>query len=142
MGVSRAKPGATFESLGRVPMADGSEAAFDRLPFVHDTEEILQLCGSDGTVVINDDESGARYRMTWDSSVLPSLLLWVSNRGRVAAPWSSRNLCLGVEPVAAAFDLGSPGSLALNPVNARGVPTAIELDPAVPISFGYRFEML
>lgn len=139
-GVSRAAPGALFSDLAKVPMHAGGAARFDRLPFAHDTEETLELCGCDGRVEIVDTEAQARYRLSWDASVLPSLLLWISNRGRAYAPWNSRNLCVGVEPLAGAFDLGSRAGIADNPINRRGVKTAVKLDPGQPLTFSYRFE--
>ena len=141
-GVSRAAPGAVFEQLDRVPLRAGGTAAFDRLPFAHDTEEIIQLCGVDGSVVLTNDASQVAYRLTWDASLLPSLLLWISNRGRTYSPWNGRNLCLGVEPVASAFELGCRPSLAANPINARGVQTALTLAPGHPVEIAYRFEVL
>ncbi|WP_063895285.1 hypothetical protein [Burkholderia stagnalis] len=141
-GVSRGRPGATFETLDRVPLADGGWRAFDRLPFADATEEIVQLCGIDGSVTLHDDAAGAAYRLTWDAAALPSLLLWISNRGRAYAPWNGRNLCVGVEPVASAFELGCRASLAPNPINTRGVATAVTLDPARPLEIAYRFEVL
>ncbi|WP_321800252.1 hypothetical protein [Burkholderia sp. BCC1988] len=141
-GVSRALAGATFETLEHVPLAAGGFGAFDRLPFAHATEEILQLCGIDGTVTVTDSASHTRYRLTWDADALPSLLLWISNRGRAYAPWNSRNLCVGIEPVASAFELGRAASLARNPINSRGVQTVLTLNPDAPIDISYRFEVL
>lgn len=141
-GVSRACAGATFESLESVPLTTGGREAFDRLPFADATEEIVQLCGIDGTVRLTDDETRARYRLTWDADTLPSLLLWISNRGRAYVPWNSRNQCVGVEPVASAFDLGCSASLAPNPINTCGVATALTLSPDKPTDIAYRFEVL
>jgi hypothetical protein len=138
-GVSRAVPGGIFEDLAAVPLLAGATAPFDRLPFAHDTEEIVQLCGVDGSVSLFNDEENTVYQLRWDAHVLPSLLLWMSNRGRAAAPWSSRNLCLGVEPVASAFDLGTGAALAPNPINEHGVLTALTLDPSTPTTIRYRF---
>lgn len=141
-GVSRAKPAAFFDRLDQVPLRDGGTAEFDRFPFPEDTEEIIQLCGVDGSVILTDNESRVVYRLCWDASVLPSLLLWISNRGRSYSPWNSRNLCLGVEPVASAFELGCHAALASNPINDRGVSTAVALDPNRPLEIAYRFEIL
>jgi hypothetical protein len=141
-GVSRAAPGAVFEQLDHVPLRTGGTAAFDRLPFAHDTEEIIQLCGVDGSVVLTNEASQVAYRLTWDACVLPSLLLWISNRGRTYSPWNGRNLCLGVEPVASAFELGCRPSLTANPINARGIPTAVSIEPGKPVEMAYRFEIV
>ena len=141
-GVSRALSGAVFEDLSRVPLHSGGAAGFNRLPFAHDTEETLQLCGCDGTVAIVDHERRCRYRLDWDAAILPSLLLWISNRGRAYAPWNGRNLCVGVEPMAGAFDLGTRAALASNPINARGLPTALPLTPGAPVTLRYRFALV
>jgi len=141
-GVSRAAPGATFDRLDQVPLRDGGVAAFDRFPLAHDTEEILQLCGVDGSVLLTNDEHEVSYRLSWDASVLPSLLLWISNRGRTYSPWNGRNLCLGVEPVASAFELGCRAGLAVNPINERGVSTAITVSPDRATEICYRFEIV
>ena len=141
-GVSRAMPGAVFRALDKVPLLEGGTAAFDRFPFAHNAEEIIQLCGHDGRVIMLDDESRVAYRLTWDATVLPSLLLWISNRGRNYSPWNGRNLCLGVEPIVGAFELGCRASVASNPINARGTRTAVTLDPDEPLTIAYRFEML
>ncbi|WP_244306385.1 hypothetical protein [Paraburkholderia lacunae] len=141
-GVSRAAPGAIFVELDKVPLRAGGTATFDRLPFAHDTEEIIQLCGVDGSVVLADGESRVAYRLTWDASVLPSLLLWISNRGRTYSPWNGRNLCVGIEPIAGAFELGCRAGLAANPINERGISTAVPIDPEQPVEIAYRFEVL
>lgn len=141
-GVSRARPGAVFDDLRRVPLAAAGTAPFDRLPFAYDTEEIVQLCGSDGRVTLINDEEQIAYQLTWDSAQLPSLLLWMSNRGRTGTPWSGRNVCVGVEPLAGVFDLGSRAALAENPISSHGVETALLLDPASPTTISYRFEVL
>ncbi|MGG1948947.1 hypothetical protein AB1286_32635 [Trinickia sp. NRRL B-1857] len=140
-GVSRARAGAQFSRLDNVPLGAGGHAAFDRLPLADDTEEILQLCGMDGSVTMIDEVADVAYRLTWDAAVLPSLLLWISNRGRRYAPWNGRNLCVGVEPIAGAFELGCQASLAANPINAQGVATAVTLDPEAPVTLAYRFEV-
>ena len=140
-GVSRARAGAQFSRLDDVPLGAGGHAAFDRLPLAEDTEEILQLCGVNGNVTMTDEAADVAYRLSWDAAVLPALLLWISNRGRRYAPWNGRNLCVGVEPIAGAFELGCQASLAANPINAQGVATAVALDPAAPVTLAYRFEV-
>jgi hypothetical protein len=149
-GVSKAARAARFSSLGDVPLASGGSAPFDRLPFAGDTEEIVQLCGIDGSVRLLDEAERAAWTLTFDKEArsaggatgtresLPSLLLWMSNRGRKYDPWNGRNLCLGVEPIASAFDLGTPASVSANPIADAGVATALTLDPARPVTVGFR----
>ena len=139
-GVSKARADTRFTALAEVPLADGGSAPFDRLPFAEATEEIVQLCGIDGSVRLVDAAARAAWSLTFDRRVLPSLLLWMSNRGRQYDPWNGRNLCVGVEPVAAAFDLGVAAGLAPNPITAAGVPTALSLDPAAPVTIGFRLK--
>jgi hypothetical protein len=138
-GISRGLPGATFVDLAAVPLLSGGTGRFDRLPFVHDTEEMLQLCGVDGSVVLANTEERVSYELTWDAAILSSLLLWMSNRGRRYAPWNGRNMCVGVEPMTGLLDLGCNASLAVNPLNIKGYPTALSLDPAKPTIIQYRF---
>lgn len=138
-GVSRALPGAVFEDIADVPQSAGGTASFRQLPFAHDTEEILQLCGIDGRVELVDEAKGISYGLSWDPADFNSLLLWMSNRGRSYAPWNGRNLCLGVEPLTGAFDLGTRAGLASNPINRRGVATAAKLDPANPRTIECQF---
>jgi hypothetical protein len=137
-GVSKARPDARFATLAEVPLAAGGTGRFDRLPFAEDTEEIVQLCGIDGSVRLIDEAERVAWTLSFDPGRLPSLLLWMSNRGRKYDPWNGENLCLGVEPIASAFDLGTPAALAPNPIAAASVPTALRLDPAAPVTVGFR----
>jgi len=140
-GISRAMPGRLFNTLEQVPLRDGSTEAFNRYPFAHDTEEIVQLCGVDGRIKLVDEQTCATYLLTWDAALLPSVLLWISNRGRKYGPWNGRNVCLGVEPVASAFDLGSRAACVSNPINARGVATAVAFSPSRPLRLDYYFSL-
>jgi hypothetical protein len=139
-GVSRAAPGQFFSRLSEVPLRVGGTGRFDQMPFPFDTEEVLELCGADGLVQLVNEESGVTYELSWDAETLPSVLLWMSNRGRSYAPWSGRNACLGVEPMTGAFDMGSRASLASNPINQKGTATAVALDPVRPLTIAYRFQ--
>jgi hypothetical protein len=62
----------------------------------------------------------------------------MSNRGRKLAPWNGENLCIGVEPVVSAFDLGSAVALTNNPLASDGIRAAVPLDTAVPTLLSYR----
>ena len=105
-GVSRIAQGRACSELDAVPMADGSLRSFSRLPLPFDTEELLLVTGHKGIARLTNRAEGYRVVIEWDPGVFPSMLLWISNRGRQYAPWSGRFLALGVEPVCAAFDLG------------------------------------
>lgn len=132
------QPGATFSSLAEVPTRSGGALALNRLPLDARTEELLQLCGVTGGFRLQHPREGWQVTLDWDSAVFPSLLLWVSNRGRDHAPWNGRHLALGVEPVCAAFDLGPAVSTAPNPIAAGGTPTDFAFDPDRPLTTHYR----
>ena len=56
-----------------------------------------------------------------------------TDRGIGGPPWYNQFRAVGLEPIASAFDLATEVSAAANPINARGVATAINLDPAAPL---------
>jgi len=122
------KPSTTFKSLDQVPLNDGSTLDFSKLPISEQlkTENLLQLCGIDGHFTIEYTKQKFTVQMDWDATHYPSVLLWLSNRGRPAYPWNDRWVGVGIEPVCAAFDLGTHVSQSSNPINQRGVNTVIE----------------
>jgi len=134
----RARPNSLFTALADVPLKSGSSECFEALPFADDREDILQLCGIEGGVRMVDLHDQVAWHLNWNTERLPSCLLWMSNRGRRFPPWNGRNLCVGVEPVASAFDLGSVIASADNPIARAGVATAITLEPDIPLELGYR----
>ncbi len=114
----------TFSDLSAVPAWDGGTRDVTRLPFDGQFEELLQLNDVEGRAAVAYPAEGFRARIKWDPEIFPSLLLWISNRGRSAAPWSGRHLALGMEPVRSPFGLG-PGTAAVpNPLSRSGTPTA------------------
>jgi hypothetical protein len=135
---ARAKPGSRFASLGDVALKAGGGEGFDQLPFADDREDILQLCGITDGMRLVDEHDRVAWDLNWDTTKLPSCLLWMSNRGRKFPPWNGRNLCIGVEPVASAFDLGSVIASVDNPIAAAGIATAVTIEPGMPLSLGYR----
>ncbi|CAM5761526.1 hypothetical protein LMIY3S_00168 [Labrys miyagiensis] len=137
-GEARAEPNSRINSLSEVPLKAGGSDRFDRLPFADQREEIIQLCGIEGGVHLVDHHDNVAWDLSWDTTTLPSCLLWMSNRGRMSAPWNGRNLCVGVEPVASAFDLGSIIASAANPIAAAGIATAIAIAPEQPFAVSYR----
>lgn len=144
-GVSRAAHGQVVPGLDAVPMMDGSTLSFARLPLGHDAEELLIAADHGGRVILTNHAERYRTILDWDATVLPGLLLWVSNRGRKFAPWNGRFLGLGVEPISAAFDLGyAHGLNPASPLRAAGVGTATRFAPGAPLktSYSFRFEAL
>ena len=123
-GVSRLAPAARFASLAAVPLTQGGMADLSRLPLPHATEELVQLTNAGGRATLTWPGEGFRAHLTWEASHFPDLILWVSNRGRAAFPWNGRHQALGMEPVCAAFDLGTEISAGPNPLQTAGHPTA------------------
>jgi hypothetical protein len=102
----------------------GGTADLRRLPLAHATEELLQLTDAGGRATLTWPREGFRAHLTRDASHFPDLILWISNRGRTAFPWNGRHQALGLEPVCAAFDLGTGISAGPNPLQTAGHPTA------------------
>ncbi|GAB7129375.1 hypothetical protein JCM19000A_38830 [Silvimonas sp. JCM 19000] len=96
------------QSGARLEHMPGRHGALDftRLPLPSDSEELLQLLDCDGYFALDYLDDAARITLTWSTAELPDLVLWLSQRGRDQAPWLSRNLALGVEPVNGVFELG------------------------------------
>lgn len=107
-----------FASLKAVPSRHDGAAAVDasRLPFAEPVEELLQLHGADSIALANHVD-GYRVRLHWNRDHFPSLLLWMSNRGRTAYPWSGRHCCLGMEPICSPFGLGESLAVRANPIS-------------------------
>lgn len=130
------RPDARFASLAAIPDREGGTVSLARLPLAENTEELVQLCGVTGGFRSSHPDGWA-VTLDWDADHFPSVLLWISNRGRRHAPWNGRHVALGVEPVCAAFDLGPAVSTAPNPISAAGIATAREFIPEQPFITRY-----
>ncbi|MHA1549000.1 MAG: hypothetical protein ACTSYE_08705 [Alphaproteobacteria bacterium] len=137
-GASLFAPDRKFTDLTQVPGRDGAPRNAAQLPLNEKVEELLQLNGIDGTFCLRNEAEGYRMRFTWDAEALPSVLLWYSNYGRSAAPWSSRNLCIGIEPSCSAFGLSPTTSRSHNPLRRAGTPTTVPLSAETPLTISYR----
>ncbi len=136
-GVSRLEPDKVFHDLGAVSGRLGDQT-LDRLPLDFDTEELVQLMGAKGRVSLTNPDDGYRVELSYDAEVFPSVLLWISNRGRTAYPWNGRFVALGIEPVRGAFDLGPQvGCNRHNPIAASGHATRLDLSPDQPFTTRY-----
>jgi hypothetical protein len=129
--------GARFDDLASVPAAGGGRIALNRLPLAVPAEEVLLLAGADGSFALHDEAAGVVTTLRWDAERLPHCQIWISNGGRLAAPWSGRNHCVGVEPCCAAMDLGTTVSTRANPLTADGFATAVALSPGEPWRCSY-----
>lgn len=129
-----------FTSLAAVPTRDGGHLDASLVPLAADTEELLQLNMIDGEVALANHAEGYRVRLSWQKEHFPSLLLWYSNRGRKAAPWSGRHVALGMEPICSPFGLGPATALADNPIARSGTPTARSFKAGEVFTTRYRIE--
>lgn len=140
-GISHLLADAEFSSLSAVPSKNGN-LSLSHLPLAFATEEIVQLCGASGPVILVNHEGNYQVRISYDQALFPSVLLWVSNRGRTEYPWLGRFEGLGVEPLCGAFDLGTDiGVWPGNPIAQRGVATAITLKAGEIIRTEYMFQV-
>lgn len=128
-----------FTSLAAVPARAGGTADVSRVPLAVDTEELVQLNGISTVALANEVES-YRVRLSWNGEHFPSLLLWMSNRGRKQAPWSSRHAALGMEPICSPFGLGPASARADNPMAKSGTPTARDFAAGEIFTTHYRIE--
>ena len=140
-GVSRIKPLQDIQDLAAVLTTDNKRLDLTHLPLAFDTEEIVHLLPPVSRLGLYWPARELQVNFHWDSSLLPSCLLWFSNGGRNYHPWNNRNYCLGVEPINSAWDLG-PGALHENPISKRGYSTALKLVENDPVVINYRFECL
>jgi galactose mutarotase-like enzyme len=122
-------PGARFGSLAAVPKLGGGTADLSRLPPGPPCDDVVLLLGARPPLVARWLDEGWSLRVDWDG--LPHLMLWVHDRGLAEPPWGGRFRALGVEPMAAAFDLPEPVSVGPNPLAAEGWATALDLAPGV-----------
>lgn len=133
--------GALLEPWHDVPLKAGGLMDIRQVPLAVQTEELVQLMGLPGQGSLWNTAEGYRVKLSWDPEHYPSALLWLSNRGRTFAPWNSRHLALGFEPICSAFDLGQQVSAAENPISRRGVKTARKFRAGERFTTRYRIEV-
>jgi len=122
-------------------LALGAGGTFDvrALPPPGPSEDLVLLTGLGGRIALAYVQLGYKVVQSWDASHFPSCLLWISNRGRGFYPWSGRHRGLGVEPIAAPFDLGpATAQSGEDPLARAGVPTSVTLTAGVPLVTRYR----
>ncbi|MDB5539590.1 MAG: hypothetical protein JWQ89_1317, partial [Devosia sp.] len=121
-----------FSSLSAVPK-DGATVDMGHIPLSPRTDKNVQLCGMRGPMVATWLDEGMGIELDWDRRLLPSLMIWHTDGGIGGEPWKNQFRAVGLEPIASAFDLHTELSAGVNPINARGVATAISIDPAQPL---------
>ncbi|MEP6826724.1 MAG: hypothetical protein ABJA10_01475, partial [Aestuariivirga sp.] len=130
--------GAEFSQLDAVRNLSGV-VDLGHVPLLSRADLNVQLCGMFGPLRATYLDESAGLEIDWDRSLLPSLQIWHTDGGIGGAPWHNIFRGIGLEPVASAFDLDSTVSCAPNPINARGVATAIQLDPVTPVTIRHTF---
>lgn len=116
---------APLSSLAR---SDGAPVDAGCLPFPAQSEDLVLLSAPGGLVSLVRPDLGYRVDVRWAVEDLPSCLLWLSNRGRRHAPWNGRVCAVGIEPVAAAFDLGvSHSASETTPLARNGIRNFVDL---------------
>ncbi len=109
------------------------------LPLPGESEDLVLLTGLGGSISFTYPDLGYSIVQTWNAAHFPACCLWISAGGRRFYPWSGRFRGLGVEPVAAPFDLGPATAAAgSDPLCRSGVPTSIALTAAEPFRTEYR----
>ncbi len=136
-------PDQWVRDVRRVPLKKGGTVDALRLPLAERTEELLLLCNVEKPeVTLHNKEEDYRVRLTWDGALLKHCLLWMCNRGNRARPWNGDTLCLGVEPIMAAFDLGEVISAGENPLKKEGMCTCVKVGQGEVLSLFHRMELL
>ena len=131
-------PDRRFGDLKRVPLIWKGRPAGDctRFPTRAGFTDILGVISRPKSKLAWTAATYTKAGFLWfslkDPSVLPTTLLWISNRGRHGAPWNGRNCCLGVEDICGFFADGLAASARANALSRAGVPTAIRLSPGKP----------
>jgi hypothetical protein len=107
--ITRLLPDTRSDSLDAMAAAHGT-LDLGSLPLNEDGEELLQVrapAASAGAapLCLHYLDYDARVGLWWDTTQLPDLMLWMSNRGRPEFPWQGRHVALGAEPLNSVFDL-------------------------------------
>jgi len=127
-GRSYLRPDQRNVPLSSLAGSDGAPVNAGRLPFPEPSEDLVLLSAPGGIVSLVRPDLGYRVDVQWNVDDLPSCLLWLSNRGRRYAPWNGRVCAVGIEPVAAAFDLGVPHSTCgTTPLARNGIRNCVDL---------------
>jgi hypothetical protein len=140
--VSRLQPDVGGQHLDRVACKDGSVLNLSRHPLPSATEELVLVTGHAGGATLTNEAEGYAVRLRWDAAVFLSCVMWISNKGRSAYPWSSRFQALAIEPMVAPFDLGTDIARDRNnPLSRLGLATARSFAANIPRTTRYSIEV-
>ena len=83
---SNLEANALFTSLASIPAADHTQHDLSRFPLKENCENLVQLCGINGSFELVNEEENYSVKLEWNKDQYPSCLLWLSNRGRSYYP--------------------------------------------------------
>jgi hypothetical protein len=119
--------GKKFYSIEEIPGFTNEIVDISQPPFSGNYEDLFQLCGIDGTMIIENYEDNYSFKMEWNKEHFTSVLMWLSNKGREEYPWNSEHITFGLEPITSTFGLSvDMSNNPKNPINAMGVKTSIQ----------------
>jgi hypothetical protein len=141
-GYQSLKPGAPFRSLERVPLLAGGTADLTRYPARRGFEDLVMLTADPKLPFAWNAVTFPRERYVYfalrDPRTLRHTILWMSNGGRHYPPWNGRHVAvMGIEDTTSYFHYGLAESAKPNPLNRRGVPTTLFLNPKKPAAINY-----
>jgi len=128
--------------LDRIPLLAEGVEDITRLPLPYAAEEAVLVTGHSGRAILTNVDEGYTVTLSWDPATFPACQLWLSNQGRENYPWNGRFLAVGIEPICAAFDLGSTVSRnRYHPLWRAGISTAATVTPSTVFNTSYRISL-
>jgi hypothetical protein len=141
-GYQSLQPGGAFRSLDRVPLLTGQTTDVSRFPARRGFDDLVMLTADAALPFAWAAVTFPRERYVYfalrDPRVLRHTILWFSNGGRHYAPWNGRHTSVvGIEDTTSYFHYGLAESAKPNPLNRRGIPTALTLSSRKPAVVNY-----
>ena len=141
-GYQSLQPGASFRSLTRVPLLNGSWTDLTRFPARRGYDDLVMLSADPKLPFAWTAVTFPRERYVYfalrDPRSLRHTILWISNGGRHYPPWNGRHVSvMGIEDTTSYFHFGLAESARPNPLNRRGIPTSVALSPQRPLAINY-----
>ena len=119
--------GEEFFSITKVISNNNKYIDLSSPPFDGNYEDLFQLCGVDGKMVVENYIDNYRLSYDWDPNHFSSILMWISNKGRSEFPWNENHITVGLEPITSAFGLSTHISKnSRNPISSKGISTSIK----------------
>jgi hypothetical protein len=135
-------PGTYGAPLNAMPCLDGTTMDVTSFPSRDGIDDVLIACADPTIELAWSAATFPEERYAWLSlrlrAQLPSTLIWLSNGGMLQPPWNGRHKAiLGIEDIMGYFSVGLAESARANPLNARGIQTATQMRPHVPLRIPY-----